>query len=56
MVENGKVVNDKTVNILFEQALIHAQAGCDIVAPSDMMDGRIKKIRNFLDSNDKVIP
>ena len=54
LVENGKVVNDETVNILCEQALIHAQAGCDIVAPSDMMDGRIKKIRNFLDSNDKV--
>ena len=53
LIENGEIVNDKTVDLLCEQALINAQAGCDIVAPSDMMDGRIKKIRNFLDQNNK---
>ena len=53
LVENGKIINDKTLDLLCEQALINSQAGCDIVAPSDMMDGRIKKIRNFLDQNNK---
>ena len=53
LVENGKVINDKTVSILCEQALINAEAGCDIVAPSDMMDGRIEKIRQYLDKNNK---
>ena len=42
---NGYVLNDETVNILVKQALSHAQAGADIVAPSDMMDGRIGAIR-----------
>ena len=49
LLENGKVINDKTVSILCEQALINAEAGCDIVAPSDMMDGRVEKIRKYLD-------
>ncbi len=49
--KNGYVLNDETKEILCKQALIQAQAGCDIIAPSDMMDGRIKKIRNFLDQN-----
>ena len=53
VIENGLIVNDKTVDILCEQALTVAQAGCDIVAPSDMMDGRILKIRNFLDKNNQ---
>ncbi|MBF95774.1 MAG: Delta-aminolevulinic acid dehydratase [Alphaproteobacteria bacterium MarineAlpha9_Bin4] len=53
LVENGKVINDKTLDLLCEQALINAQAGCDIVAPSDMMDGRVQKIRNYLDKNNK---
>jgi len=53
IIENNQILNDKTVDILCEQALIVAQAGCDIVAPSDMMDGRILKIRNFLDKNNK---
>ncbi|MFW5443883.1 MAG: porphobilinogen synthase [Methylococcaceae bacterium] len=50
---NGKgyVMNDKTVEILCKQALSHAQAGVDIVAPSDMMDGRIGAIRTILESN-----
>ena len=53
IVSNGEVLNDKTVEVLCDQALLNAQAGCDIVAPSDMMDGRILKIRNFLDQNNK---
>lgn len=50
----GYVMNDETVQVLCQQALIHAQAGADIVAPSDMMDGRISAIRNNLD-NHKLI-
>ncbi len=50
--KNGDVDNDKTVEILANQALIQAKAGCDIIAPSDMMDGRIGKIRKILDEND----
>ena len=46
---NGYVLNDETVNILVKQALSHAQAGADIVAPSDMMDGRIGAIRYALE-------
>ncbi len=45
------VMNDETVNVLCQQALVHAQAGADVVAPSDMMDGRISAVRNILDSN-----
>ena len=47
---NGQIVNDDTVELLCQQAVIQAKAGCDIVAPSDMMDGRIGKIRHALDS------
>tara|TARA_B100000029_G_scaffold491739_1_gene552269 strand:- start:740 stop:1744 length:1005 start_codon:yes stop_codon:yes gene_type:complete len=46
------VNNDKTLEVLEKQALVQAQAGCDIIAPSDMMDGRIGKIRQALDEND----
>lgn len=46
---NGYVMNEETVTVLAEQALIHAQAGADIVAPSDMMDGRIAAIRAALE-------
>ncbi len=49
--KNGDVDNDKTVAILTQQALVQAKAGCDIIAPSDMMDGRIAKIRETLDEN-----
>ncbi|NLB52958.1 MAG: porphobilinogen synthase, partial [Syntrophomonadaceae bacterium] len=48
------VDNDKTLELLAKQALSYAQAGCDIVAPSDMMDGRIGYIREKLDNNDLV--
>jgi len=46
---NGYVMNDETVSVLADQALIHAQAGADVVAPSDMMDGRIAAVRAVLD-------
>ena len=51
VVEDGYVVNDKTLEILGKQALVLAEAGCDIVAPSDMMDGRIGYIRDELEAN-----
>jgi len=47
--DNGYVLNDETVDVLVRQALSHAQAGADIVAPSDMMDGRIGRIREALE-------
>lgn len=46
-----EVDNDKTLNILAKEALSHVEAGADIVAPSDMMDGRVRAIRDILDSN-----
>ena len=49
--DNGYVLNDITVEVLCKQALSHAQAGADIVAPSDMMDGRIGAIRETLEEN-----
>jgi len=49
IVEHGTIVNDATVEKLCEQAVVQAKAGCDIVAPSDMMDGRIGAIRKALD-------
>ncbi len=49
--EQGYVLNDETVEVLVKQALSHAQAGADIVAPSDMMDGRIAEIREALENN-----
>ena len=48
---NGYVLNDETVNVLIKQSLSHAEAGADIVAPSDMMDGRIGAIRNALEES-----
>ena len=50
IVEKGKILNDPTVEVLAQIALSHAQAGADFVAPSDMMDGRIQKIRTILES------
>jgi porphobilinogen synthase len=49
---DGNILNDATVNILCKQALAQAAAGCDIISPSDMMDGRIGAIRKALDTND----
>jgi porphobilinogen synthase len=51
VIENGDVANDATLAILAKQALSHARAGADIVAPSDMMDGRVGAIRKLLDEN-----
>jgi len=48
---NDQIDNDKTLEILCDQALIQAEAGCDIIAPSDMMDGRVGLIRDKLDSH-----
>ncbi|WP_417451704.1 porphobilinogen synthase [Kordiimonas sp.] len=49
LVEDGRVLNDETVGMLVQQAVIQAEAGADIIAPSDMMDGRIGAIRDELD-------
>ena len=51
ILKKNVILNDETVDILTEQALMQAQSGCDVIAPSDMMDGRIKKIRDKLDKN-----
>jgi len=51
VIVDGYVDNDKTLELLAKTALSHAQAGADIVAPSDMMDGRVKAIRQVLDGN-----
>lgn len=50
VVQNGKILNDVTVEILAQMSVVHAQAGADIVSPSDMMDGRVGAIRDALDS------
>ena len=49
ILKKNKILNDETVDILVNQALLQAKMGCDVIAPSDMMDGRIKKIRQALD-------
>jgi porphobilinogen synthase len=50
LLHDGEILNDETVAVLVRQALVQAQAGCDIIAPSDMMDGRIGAIRKGLDA------
>src|ERR1700727_2794278 len=50
LLEDGKILNDATVAVLVRQALVQAEAGCDIIAPSDMMDGRVGAIREGLDA------
>ena len=50
LVQNGYVVNDETLEMLCQQAVVQAQAGCDIIAPSDMMDGRVRAVRRALDA------
>jgi porphobilinogen synthase len=49
LLRDGRILNDETVAILVRQALVQAEAGCDIIAPSDMMDGRVAAIREGLD-------
>ncbi|MDB9937262.1 porphobilinogen synthase [Candidatus Pelagibacter sp.] len=49
LIKSGYVLNDKTIEVLINQSLLQAEIGCDVLAPSDMMDGRIGKIRKALD-------
>ncbi len=51
LMRDGEILNDETVAVLVRQAIVQAEAGCDIIAPSDMMDGRIGAIRQGLDRN-----
>ena len=51
ILEKNEILNDKTIEILIKQSLLQAQMGCDVIAPSDMMDGRIGEIRKELDKN-----
>src|SRR5471030_1163668 len=51
IVENGEILNDETLVVLGKMSLAHARAGADIIAPSDMMDGRVGYIRSVLDEN-----
>ena len=51
LIKSGYVLNDETIKVLINQSLLQAQMGCDVLAPSDMMDGRIGEIRKTLDKN-----
>ena len=51
LLKSGYVLNDETIKVLVDQSLLQAQIGCDVLAPSDMMDGRIGKIRKALDKD-----
>ena len=51
LIKSGYILNDETIEVLIKQSLLQAQMGCDILAPSDMMDGRIRGIRKALDNN-----
>jgi porphobilinogen synthase len=51
---DGEILNDETVEVLVKQALVQADAGCDIIAPSDMMDGRVGAIRSALDARGRT--
>jgi len=51
IIKNNYVDNDKTIKILIKQSLLQAEMGCDVIAPSDMMDGRVGEIRKALDKN-----
>ena len=51
LLKSGYVLNDETIDILINQSILQAQMGCDVIAPSDMMDGRIGEIRKALDKN-----
>ena len=54
LLRDGEIVNDATVEVLVRQALVEAEAGCDIIAPSDMMDGRVGAIRRALDATGRT--
>ena len=51
LLKSNKIINDETIEILINQSLLQAEMGCDVLAPSDMMDGRIGKIRKALDAH-----
>ncbi len=51
LIKSTTILNDETIEVLINQSLLHAEMGCDVIAPSDMMDGRIGKIRKALDKN-----
>ena len=51
LIKNNEIINDETIEVLIKQSLLQAEMGCDVLAPSDMMDGRIGKIRKALDKN-----
>ena len=51
IVKDGLILNDETVEVLCQQSVVQAAAGCDVIAPSDMMDGRVSAIRKALDDN-----
>ena len=52
LLKNNQILNDETIDVLIQQSLLQAEMGSDIIAPSDMMDGRISRIRKSLDLND----
>jgi len=54
LLRDGEILNDETVEVLVKQALVQAEAGCDIIAPSDMMDGRVGAIRRALDAARRI--
>jgi len=54
LLQDGRILNDETVEALVRQALVQAEAGCDVIAPSDMMDGRIGAIRDALDDANRI--
>ena len=55
LIKSNQIINDETIEVLINQSLLQAEMGCDVLAPSDMMDGRIGKIRRALDnSNFKI--
>ena len=51
LIKSNTILNDETIQVLINQSLLNAEMGCDVIAPSDMMDGRIGKIRKALDKN-----
>ena len=54
ILSKGKILNDETVKILVRQSLLQAEMGCDVISPSDMMDGRVGEIRKILDKNNFI--
>jgi porphobilinogen synthase len=54
LMKDGEILNDETVEVLVRQATVEAEAGCDIIAPSDMMDGRVGAIRRALDAEGRI--